>query len=172
VQAFCQNTCFGPAAIHRPIFDEFDDGHGRLVRRRIFFCPDAAALEPLCDWPGLKSVLAVETIRSINGSSKTEAEIRYFLSSSAEAPQVLAKAIRQHWQIENGLHWVLDVTFNEDQCRIRDRNATQNFSLLRKIAINLLRRHQTSKTSLKGQRKMAAWDNQYMEQVLTGVFHA
>ncbi|WP_287758096.1 ISAs1 family transposase [Acidiphilium sp.] len=93
-------------------------------------------------------------------------------SSSDDQPEILAKAIRQHWQIENSLHWVLDVTFNEDHCRIRDRNAVQNFSLLRKIAINLVRRHQASKASLKGRRKMAAWDNRYMEQVLTGFFHA
>jgi hypothetical protein len=68
--------------------------------------------------------------------------------------------------------YVTDVTFQEDHCRMRDRNAVQNFALLRKIAINLVRRHQASKVSLKGRRLMAAWDNRYMEQVLTGIFHA
>ncbi len=130
------------------------------------------ALEPLRDGPGLQTVLAVETIRHVNGSGKTETDIRYFLSSSADPPEILATAIRRHWQIENSLHWVLDVAFQEDHCRMRDRNAVQNFSLLRKIAINLVRRHQTSKASLKGRRKMAAWDNRSMEQVLTGIFHA
>ena len=172
VEELCATTCFSRSPTHRPVHDEFDDGHGRLVRRRVFVCPDAVALEPLRDWPGLKSVLTVETIRGVNGSGKIEAEIRYFLSSSDDQPEILAKAIRQHWQIENSLHWVLDVTFNEDHCRIRDRNAVQNFSLLRKIAINLVRRHRASKASLKGRRKMAAWDNRYMEQVLTGIFHA
>ncbi len=172
VQELCATTCFGRAPIHRPVHDDFDDGHGRLVRRRVFVCPNATALEPLRDWPGLQTVLAVETIRQVNGAGKTETDIRYFLSSSTDQPELLAKAIRKHWQIENSLHWVLDVTFNEDHCRMRDRNAVQNFSLLRKIAINLVRRHQTSKASLKGRRKMAAWDNQYMEQVLTGIFHA
>ena len=172
VQELCAATCFSRLPIHRPLYDEFDDSHGRLVRRRVFVCADAAVLEPLRDWPGLKTVLAVESIRSVNGSGKTEAEVRYFLSSSADRPDILATAIRNHWQIENSLHWVLDVTFNEDHCRIRDRNAAQNFSLLRKIAINLVRRHHASKASLKGRRKMAAWDNQYMEQVLTGILHA
>ena len=172
VEELCATTCFSRSPTHRPVHDEFDDGHGRLVRRRVFVCPDAVALETLRDWPGLKSVLAVETIRGVNGSGKIEAEIRYFLSSSDDQPEILAKAIRQHWQIENSLHWVLDVTFNEDHCRIRDRNAVLNFSLLRKIAINLVRRHHASKASLKGRRKMAAWDNRYMEQVLTGIFHA
>jgi predicted transposase YbfD/YdcC len=172
VQELCATTCFSRSPRHRPVHDEFDDGHGRLVRRRVFVCPNAPALEPLRDWPGLQTVLAVETIRQVNGSGKIETDIRYFLSSSAEHPEILATAIRRHWQIENGLHWVLDVTFQEDHCRMRDRNAVQNFSLLRKIAINLVRRHQTSKASLKGRRKMAAWDNRYMEQVLTGIFHA
>ncbi len=99
-------------------------------------------------------------------------DIRYFLSSSAQSPESLAQAIRRHWQIENNLHWVLDVTFQEDQCRIRDEIGAQNFGLLRKIAIHLVRRQENSKASLKGRRKMAAWDNRYMEQVLTGSFHA
>ena len=124
------------------------------------------------DWPGLRTVVAVESIRSINGSGKVEAEIRYFLSSCIDAPEMLAKAIRQHWAIENSLHWVLDVTFREDDCRVRDRTAVRNFALLRKIAINLVRRHNSSRNSLRGRRKIAAWNNQYMRQVLTGIFHA
>ena len=172
VAELCATTCFSRSPTHRPVHDEFDDGHGRLVRCRVFVCPDAVALDTLRDWPGLKSALAVETICGVNGSGKIEAEIRYFLSSSDDQPEILAKAIRQHWQIKNSLHWVIDVTFNEDHCRIRDRNAAQNFSLLRKIAINLVRRHQASKASLKGRRKMAAWDNRYMEQAPTGIFHA
>jgi predicted transposase YbfD/YdcC len=150
----------------------FDDKHGRLVRRRVFACPQAALLEPLRDWPGLRTVVAVESIRSINGSGKVEAEIRYFLSSCTDAPEMLTKAIRQHWSIENSLHWVLEVTFREDDCRVRDRIAVRNFALLRKIAINLVRRHNGSRNSLRARRKIAAWNNQYMRQILTGIFHA
>jgi predicted transposase YbfD/YdcC len=172
VRDHCLETCFALGASNRPASDEFDDKHGRLVRRRVFACPQAVLLEPLRDWPGLRTVVAVESIRSINGSGKVEAEIRYFLSSCTDAPEMLAKAIRQHWSIENSLHWVLDVTFREDDCRVRDRTAVRNFALLRKIAINLVRRHNSSRNSLRGRRKIAAWNNQYMRQVLTGIFHA
>ena len=172
VQELCAATCFSRSPRHRPVRDEFDDRHGRLVRRRVFVCPDAPALEPLRDWPGLQTVLAVETIRHVHGSGKTETDIRYVLSSSADHPEILTKATRRHWQIENSRHSVLDVAVQEDHCRMRDRNAVQNFSLLRKIAVNLVRRHQTSNASLKGRRLMAAWDNRYMEQVPTGIFHA
>jgi len=157
---------FGPRTTIRPVFDAFDDRHGRLVRRRVFADPRAASLETLKDWPKLKTVLAVEAIRSVDGSHKVEAEIRYFLSSSAGNPSILAQAIRRHRSIENSLHWVLDVTFREDDCRIRDPTAARNFALLRKIAINLLTRDRSTKASLRGKRKKAAWNDDYMQQLL------
>lgn len=172
VQAHCETAYFGQGSTDRPVCDVFDQSHGRLVRCRMFVCPQASDLEPLRDWPGVRCVLAVETIRSINGSSKTTAEIRYFLSSCSDKPEIMAKAIRHHWAIENSLHWVLNVTFREDHCRVRDRTAARNLALLRKIAVNLVRRHQNAKTSLRGRRKMAAYDNRYMLQILTGNFHA
>ncbi len=172
VRQHCAESCFTVGARHRPVCDSFDETHGRVVRRRVFACPEAALLEPLRKWPGLKTVVAVESIRSINGSQKTDPDIRYFLSSCSDSPEVLSKAIRRHWAIENSLHWVLDVTFREDDCRVRDRTAVRNLALLRKIAINLVRRHHNSKTSLGGRRKRAGWNNEYMRQALTGIFHA
>jgi predicted transposase YbfD/YdcC len=171
VQDFCQEHCFGRTATQQPICDEFDEGHGRLVRRRVFDCREAITLEPLRRWAGLQTVLMVESIRGTKDQGVTS-DIRYFLCSSKQSSEDLAQAIRKHWQIENNLHWVLDVTFREDQCRIRDCVAAQNIALLRKIAINLVRRHQGSKASLRGRRKMAAWNNHYMEQIITGIFHA
>jgi predicted transposase YbfD/YdcC len=130
VRGYCDTHCFQRDAALRPIFDAFDDRHGWLVRRRVFVCPEAATLEALGEWPGLHAVLAVESIRSINGSGKVEAEIRYALSSFTGDTQVLAQAIRRHWSIENHLRGVLDVTFREDNSRVRDPTAARNFALL------------------------------------------
>ena len=98
-------------------------------------------------------MLAVETIRGVTGTGKVEAEIRYFLTSCGDDPAVLVQAIRRHWSVENALHWVLDVTFREDDSRVRDRTAARNLALLRKIALNLVARDRGSRASLRGRRK-------------------
>src|SRR3954468_8306539 len=168
IRACCEQHCFARGATGRPVFDGFDDSHGRLVRRRVFVCPEAASLEALRAWPGLRTVLAVETIRGVNGSGTVEAEIRYFLSSCGDNPKVLIQAIRRHWTIENGLHWVLDVTFREDDSRVRDRTAARNLAILRKVAINLISHHRTAQISMRARRKQAAWNDQYMLSLLAG----
>jgi predicted transposase YbfD/YdcC len=166
VEHFDQH-CFRRGAPGRADCDAFDDTHGRLVRRRVFASTEAASLDALSGWPGLRSVLAVESIRSVNGaSSKVETEIRYFLSSCPDGPAVLGQAVRAHWAVENALHWVLDVTFREDDSRVRDRTAARNLAMLRKIALNLVGRDQTTKASVRAKRKKAAWNDAYMLQLL------
>ena len=161
-------NAFTRGATLRPCFDAFDEGHGRLVRRRVFACTMLEPFAALPPWPSLATVLAVETIRSRNGSGKVTAEIRYYLSSSKLPPEQLAVAIRGHWSIENGLHWVLDVGFNEDASRVRERTAARNLALLRKIALNLARADTTLKASLKGKRKSVAWDDGFMASLIAG----
>ena len=90
----------------------------------------------------------------------------WYLSSFVGNPQGLAQAIRRHWSIENSLHWVLDVTFREDDSRVRDPTAVRNFALLRKIAINLVSQDRSTKASMRAKRKKAAWDDDYMLQLL------
>jgi predicted transposase YbfD/YdcC len=168
VKAWFAANAFALGGSLRPCFDAFDDSHGRLVRRRVFACPDAGVFATLADWPGLKAVLAVETIRGIPGRGKVTAEIRHYLSSAALPPEALAAAIRNHWRVENGLHWVLDVTFREDASRVRERTAARNLALLRKIALNLARADGTLKASLKGKRKYAGWDDAFMATLIAG----
>ncbi len=160
--------CFRVGAPCRADCDAFDDTHGRLVRRRVFASTEAAALDALNGWPGLRTVLAVESIRSVNSAPKVESEIRYFLSSCPDSAAVLGQAIRSHWAVENALHWVLDVTFREDDSRVRDRTAARNLALLRKIALNIVGRDKTTKASVRARRKKAAWNDAYMLKLLAG----
>ena len=161
-------NAFALGASLRPCFDAFDESHGRLVRRRVFACTDLAPFATLEDWPGLAAVVAVETVRGIPGRGRVKAEIRHYLSSARLPPERLAAAIRNHWGVENGLHWVLDVVFREDASRVRERNAARNLALLRKIALNLARADSTLKASLKGKRKYAGWDDAFMATLIAG----
>lgn len=140
------------------------------MRRRVFACAQAAQLAPLSEWPGLQCVLAVENIRSVSGKPGVTAQIHYFLCSRPADDETLAEAVRRHWSVENGLHWVLDVPFDEDRSRVRERTAARNWTVLRKIALNLLRGDAETRTSVRGRRKRAGWDDAYMAQLLTGSF--
>jgi predicted transposase YbfD/YdcC len=166
-QGHFERTCFSHGSGGRPAADAFDDSHGRLVRRRVFASRAVGELESLHEWPDLRTLLAIETIRSVNGTGKIETEIRYFLTSCNDDPAVLARAIRRHWSIENSLHWVLDVTFREDDSRVRHRTAVRNLALLRKIALNLVAADRSRQTSLRGRRKKAAWNDDYMLRIIT-----
>ena len=168
VKRWFEANAFSLGGSLRPCFDAFDESHGRLVRRRVFACTELGPWAVLQRWPGSTTVLAVENIRGINGSGKVTAEIRCYLSSSRLPLTQLATAIRSHWAVENGLHWVLDVGFNEDAGRVREPNAARNLALLRKIALNFARADTTPKASLKGKRKSAAWDNDFMATLIAG----
>ena len=159
VEHFDQH-CFGRGAPSRADCDAFDDTHGRLVRRRVFASTDAAALDALSGWPGLRTVLAVESIGRVNGAPKVESEIRYVLSSCPDDPAVLGQAIRSHWAV--------DVRFHEDDSRVRDRTAARNLALLRTIALNIVGRDKTTKGSVRARRKKAAWNDSYMLKLLVG----
>ena len=172
VREHFERTCFGRGSGGRPVFDALDEGHGRLVRRRVFVSSAVGELGSLRGWPDLRAVLAVETIRGVHGAGKAEAEIRYFLTSCGDDPAGLGRAIRRHWSSENALHWGLDVTFREDDSRVRDRTAARNLALLRRIALNLVAGDRSSQTSLRGRRKKAAWNDDYMLRIIARQAHA
>jgi predicted transposase YbfD/YdcC len=147
------------------VLDAFDESHGRLTRHRVFVHAAPPELRVLEDRPGIKSILAVESIRMIKPQGAVTAAKRYFLSSVPAADERQIAAIRQHWSIENSLHWVLDVTFQEDSSRVRDQLARHNLAVLRKIASNVFQ-HSATTGSLRGRRKQAAWNDAFMAQLL------
>ena len=145
-----------------------DGNHGRLEIRRHWITSDIGWLpqvtgKPL--WPGLRSIGMVRVQRRI-GEQTTEST-RYYLSSLEANAATFADAVRSHWRIENSLHWVLDIAFREDECRIRKDHAPQNFAVLRHIALNLLRQEKTAKVGVKAKRLKAAWNNDYLLKVLS-----
>ncbi len=123
-------------------------------------------IDPKGEWKGLKSIAYVDYLRTEN--SKTTLERRYFISSLNErSHKSIGLAIRKHWCIENQLHWVLDVSFNEDASRIRKDHAPENLAIIRHIALNLLKQEKTLKVGVKNKRKNAGWDDKYLIKVLT-----
>jgi predicted transposase YbfD/YdcC len=148
------------------VAEEIDCGHGRVERRRCTVLGDLTLLDKPGDWKGLRSLVRIEAERFHKATGKTEHETRYYISSLASDAARLNSLIRQHWGIENKLHWVLDVAFAEDLSRKRAGNAAQNFSLLNRIALNLLKRETTLKRGIKGKRLKAAWDPAYLLKLL------
>jgi predicted transposase YbfD/YdcC len=143
-----------------------ETGHGRTETRHTLVVPAPKALVQTGLWAGLATLVLVmrESIEHSTGA-KAE-EIRYFISSLPARAKRLAQAVRQHWGIENSLHWVLDVAFNEDRMRQRDRNAIDNLALLNRLAVSLLRQDKTVKAGIKCKRKRAGWDDDYLLHLL------
>ena len=134
--------------------------------RRCWATSDLSWLEGREEWPGLRSVVFIESERFVGDSLGVEA--RSYLSSLPNDAKLLNEAVRSHWGVENSLHWVLDVTFQEDRSRIKKENAPENFGLLRRLALCLLKKEGTSKRSIKGKRRKAGWDDGYLLRVLCG----
>ena len=165
-QIFAQAQSTNFQGIEHDFFQTLDAGHGRLEKRR---CWSLGQVEWLLDaqlWVGLTSIAMVESIRESDG--KTSREVRYYISSLAPDAQRTAMAIRNHWSIENPLHWVLDVAFREDECRIRSGHAPENFALLRHLALSILNQETTANIGVKNKRLRAGWDDDYLLEVLAG----
>jgi len=149
-----------------PAVTTLNGGHGRIETRSLRVCSDIQWLRDRHPkWSQLTSILAVTSQREMR--DKTEQETRYFISSLDDSdPERLIKAVRAHWSIENNLHWVLDVAFDEDSNRTRTGYSAANLSVIRHIALNLIKAEKSSKVGVKTKRAKAGWDNKYLLKIL------
>ena len=144
--------------------DETVDGdHGRIETRRVTVIHDVDWLQERHRWPGLNGIVMVEATRQIR--PEIEHETRFYVTSSDLRADKLGVVVRDHWAIENSLHWVMDMTFRDDECRIRTENAPENFVTLKHMAINLARRKK-GKNSVRLTLKSAAWDDDHLAKLI------
>lgn len=143
-----------------------ETGHGRIESRWYTLCPVPDDLPDRLRWRNVKAIGMAMTVTQRNG--KESVDVRYYISSKYLSGRRFAEAVRGHWSIENRLHWQLDVTFQEDQCRIRKGHADTNFSILRRTALSLLKNERTAKVGVKNKRLIAGWNEAYMEKVVFG----
>lgn len=140
-----------------------DGDHGRIETRTYTVFHDVTWLQERHDWPGLQAVVMVESMRE--NADKTQRETRFYITSLIWLASQLGAVIRSHWAIENSLHWVMDMIFRDDECRIRTDHAPANFTTLKHMAHNLIRKA-PGKDSLRLRRKTAAWDDDYLASFL------
>ena len=148
------------------VAEQTDCGHGRVERRTCSVIGDLTLLEKPSEWASLKGLVRIQAERFHKATGTTENQTRYYITSLSPEAAQLNQAIRQHWGIENKLHWILDVAFGEDLSRKRAGHAAQNFSLINRLALNLLQQDKTSKLGVHGKRLKAGWDNHYLLKVL------
>jgi predicted transposase YbfD/YdcC len=144
-------------------YETVDADHGRIETRHYTVIHDVDWLQARHQWPGLNAIVVVESQREIN--RKTTAETRFYITSLAMLAAAVGPMIRSHWAIENSLHWVMDMVFRDDECRVRTNNAPANFATCRHIAYNLTRKA-PGKDSIRLRRKTAGWDDEYLASLV------
>lgn len=145
--------------------ETLEKNRGRIETRTCQVITNLCFLEDIVpQWKNLKSLVKITARREINGKVTTEQ--RYYISSLIDTAENFNAYIRGHWGVENKLHWTLDMTFGEDYQRKRQKRAAQNFALIQKIALNLLKKDNSVKASVKSKRLLAAWDEEFLKNIL------
>lgn len=163
--AFDRTESHHDVAYHRTVHK----GHGRIEIRECWAINDPeiiAYINDYKDWKNLRSIVKVTSERQLLTTGKTEQETRYFITSLGADAQQLLHAIRAHWQVENSLHWVLDMAFREDESRVRKDHAPENFAVIRQFALNLLKQDDSLDIGISAKRKRAGWDHNYLLKLL------
>ncbi len=169
VLAFEDALAHGWQGIQHDQHKTVSKGHGRVEIRQCWTISGADYVEHLRggpDWPNLQTIAMVVAERRVGDQRSLQA--RYYISSLGNNARQLLHATRTHWQVENALHWVLDIAFREDESRVRKDHAAQNFAILRHIALNLLKQDKTTKVGIKNKRLKAGWDETYLLHLLRG----
>ena len=148
---------------------DYDKGHGRFETRECFVCDDVQWIRDMHPtWSSINSIIRINSKREFKDPNKTTQASRYYISSLRNTtPQVILKAVREHWGVENSLHWVLDMSFNEDYSRIRKENAPHVMAMIRHLALNLLQKCKPKRQSIKGFRKMCSWDDAVLAELVS-----
>ena len=164
-QEFKHAQADGFAHMEHSYRETVEKGHGRIEKRQYWYTRDVQGLGTLERWPELNGMVMCRATRTEHG--ETTVEDRYFITSAVHDDVAkITDAVRAHWGIENGLHWVLDVAFLEDQSRIRSGHAAENIAAIRKIANNALKQCTSRKGGVKAKRLQAGWDDRFMEEIL------
>jgi predicted transposase YbfD/YdcC len=146
--------------------EERYDGHGRQEQHSVYAILNPEGIRDAALWQDLKAIVMVFSERQEAGKGRVE-ELRYYIGSRAAKAKAYANFVRSHWGIENGLHWVLDVCFDEDQCRMRTDHSPENMALLRRLALCLLKKH-GGKGSIRGKRLQSGWNDDFLLEILSG----
>jgi predicted transposase YbfD/YdcC len=146
--------------------EDLDAGHGRVETRTCTVTNDLSFLSGKENWQNINTLAKIESTRFTKATGETQRETRYYITSCKPNPESIGNAVRSHWGIENKLHWQLDVSFGEDKSRKRDRNAAENFSVILRMALNIIKNERSTRRSVKGKRLKAGWDNEYLMKLL------